>query len=151
VVPAKVKQLTISLVSFVAAGVVPALASGFIGLPTFRLRGPFFAIATIGVSEATRVIMNNLAITGGASGYRIMEHRPFRQFDHYYTALCMAALAVAASFLIVYSKFGMGCPVALSSNDRVKPDWVTVDGREEQHSEGNYYLDWYAGTKRKRE
>ena len=94
--------------SFIAAGLIPAVASVFIGLPTFRLRGPYFAIATIGVSETTRVIMNNLAITGGASGYRIMEHRPFRQVEHYYTALGMAALAVAVSVLIAHSKFGMG-------------------------------------------
>ncbi len=94
--------------SFVAAGLLPALASFFIGLPTFRLRGPYFAIATIGVSEATRVIMNNLAITGGASGFRITEQGPFRQVEHYYTALGMAALAVAASLFIAHSKFGFG-------------------------------------------
>ena len=94
--------------SFLAAGLVPALASLLIGLPTFRLHGPYFAIATIGVSEATRVVMNNFAITGGASGFRIMESRPFRQVEHYYTALGMAALAVAASFLIGHSKFGLG-------------------------------------------
>ena len=92
--------------SFVAAGLVAALASFLVGLPTFRLRGPYFAIATIGVSEATRVIMNNLAITGGASGFRITEHGPFRQVEHYYTALGMAALAVAASLFIALSKFG---------------------------------------------
>ena len=94
--------------SFVAAGLLPALASFFIGLPTFRLHGPYFAIATIGVSEATRVIMNNLAITGGASGFRITEQVPFRQVEHYYTALGMAALAVAASLFIAHSKFGFG-------------------------------------------
>jgi len=95
-------------ISFVAAGLIPAVSSVLIGLPTFRLRGPYFAIATIGVSEATRVIMNNLAITGGASGFRIVEHRPFHQVEHYYTALALATLAVAASFLIMHSKFGMG-------------------------------------------
>jgi branched-chain amino acid transport system permease protein len=94
--------------SFLAAGFIPALASLLIGLPTFRLRGPYFAIATIGISEATRVIMNNLAITGGASGFRIMETRVFRQVEHYYTALGMAALAVAVSSLIEHSKFGLG-------------------------------------------
>ena len=103
--------------SFLGAGVIPALASVLIGLPTFRLRGPYFAIATIGVSEATRVIMNNLAITGGASGFRIMEHRPFRQVEHYYTALAMAALAVAASFLITHSKFGMGLKAIKQDED----------------------------------
>ncbi len=103
--------------SFVAAGLLPAVASVFIGLPTFRLRGPYFAIATIGVSEATRVIMNNLAITGGASGFRIVEHRPFRQVEHYYTALGMAALAVAVSLLIVHSKFGMALKAIKQDED----------------------------------
>jgi integrase/recombinase XerD len=40
------------------------------------------------------------------------------------------------------------CPVILSANGRVKPDWVLVDGREERHPEGRYYLDWYEGGKR---
>lgn len=94
--------------SFIGAAIVPALASFLIGLPTFRLRGPYFAIATIGVSEAVRVVMNNLDFTGGASGFRIGETRPFRQVEHYYTALGMAALAVAISFLVAHSKFGLG-------------------------------------------
>jgi integrase len=40
------------------------------------------------------------------------------------------------------------CPVVLAQNGRIKPDWVIVDAREERHSEGNYYLDWYEGSKR---
>ncbi len=94
--------------SFFAAGAVAALGSFLVGLPTFRLRGPYFAIATIGVSEAVRVIADNLAITGGASGFRIVEKVPFRQLEHYYTALGLAALAVAVSLLIEHSKFGLG-------------------------------------------
>jgi len=42
------------------------------------------------------------------------------------------------------------CPVILSDNGRVKPDWVIVDGKPQKHSEGNYYLDWYEGAKRVR-
>ena len=91
----------------IAAGIA-ALASLFIGLPTFRLRGPYFAIATIGVSEAVRVIMTNLAFTGGASGYRITEHVPFRQTEHYYTGLALATLAVAISIRVRHSRFGLG-------------------------------------------
>jgi branched-chain amino acid transport system permease protein len=90
----------------IGAGVA-ALASLLIGLPTFRLRGPYFAIATIGVSEAVRVVMTNLAITGGASGYRIAEHGPFHQLLHYYTALTLATLAVLISLLIRRSRFGL--------------------------------------------
>ena len=90
------------------AGAVAALASLLVGLPTFRLRGPYFAIATIGVSEATRVIMTNLEITGGSSGYRITERVPFRQTEHYYTGLALAALAVLVSILVRHSRFGLG-------------------------------------------
>jgi integrase/recombinase XerD len=42
------------------------------------------------------------------------------------------------------------CPVALSPNGRVKPDVVLVNGKEERHPEGAYYLEWREGTKRVR-
>jgi len=92
---------------FAGAAVVAALASFLVGLPTFRLRGPYFAIATIGVNEAFRVVMNNLDFTGGASGYRITEAGPFRQLEHYYTGLTLVTLAVIVSSLIASSKFGL--------------------------------------------
>jgi branched-chain amino acid transport system permease protein len=92
---------------FIEAAAIAALASFLIGLPTFRLRGPYFAIATIGVTEAVRVIMGNLNITGGASGLSIIEHRQFRQVEHYYTALMAVALAVVVSILIARSRFGL--------------------------------------------
>jgi len=90
------------------AAAVAAVASLLVGLPTFRLRGPYFAIATIGVSEATRVIMSNLEFTGGASGYRITEHVSFLQVEHYYTGLALAALAVLISIAVRRSRFGLG-------------------------------------------
>jgi branched-chain amino acid transport system permease protein len=83
------------------------VASFFIGLLTFRLRGPYFVIATIGVTEAVRVIMNNLEITGGASGYRISETKPFNPLEHYYTAILAVALGVFVSTIITNSKFGL--------------------------------------------
>jgi integrase len=38
----------------------------------------------------------------------------------------------------------------LSANGRVRPDLVLVNGREERHSEGSYYLEWREGKKRRR-
>ncbi|HEY7402357.1 MAG TPA: branched-chain amino acid ABC transporter permease [Candidatus Angelobacter sp.] len=93
--------------AFLGGMAIAVLASFLVGLPTFRLRGPYFAIATIGVGEATRVIMNNLDITGGASGYRVIEHTPFRQLEHYYSAVIIAAIALAISALVFHSKFGL--------------------------------------------
>jgi integrase/recombinase XerD len=40
------------------------------------------------------------------------------------------------------------CPVVLSANGRVKPNWVIVNGREERHIEGAYYIEWRDGSKR---
>ena len=42
------------------------------------------------------------------------------------------------------------CPVVLSANGRVKPDAVLVNGKQETHKEGAYYLEWYEGAKRVR-
>jgi len=105
------------LFAFLAAGLTAALVSLIVGLPAFRLRGPYFAIATIGISEAVRVVMTNLSFTGGASGYRILEHRPFRQLEHYYTALLLAAIAFAISWKIAHSKFGLGLKAIRQDED----------------------------------
>ena len=42
------------------------------------------------------------------------------------------------------------CRVLLSANGRVKPDIVVVNGKEERHAEGAYYLEWREGAKRVR-
>jgi integrase/recombinase XerD len=42
------------------------------------------------------------------------------------------------------------CRVLLSANGRVKPHVVVVNGTEERHSEGAYYLEWREGAKRVR-
>jgi integrase len=42
------------------------------------------------------------------------------------------------------------CPVVLSANGRIKPDAVMVNGKEERHPDGAYYLEWRKGSKRVR-
>jgi integrase/recombinase XerD len=42
------------------------------------------------------------------------------------------------------------CRVVLSANGRVKPDVVLVNGKQETHKEGAYYLEWREGSKRVR-
>jgi branched-chain amino acid transport system permease protein len=85
-----------------------ALAAAFsvvIGLPTFRLRGPYFTIATIGVSEAIRVFASGVSFTGGSSGLR-MPPGSF-DFDRNYAAIVvLASIAVAGSAWIRAASFG---------------------------------------------
>ncbi len=42
------------------------------------------------------------------------------------------------------------CPVVLAANGRVKPDLVIVNGQQERHPEGAYYLEWRERGKRVR-
>lgn len=82
-----------------------AAFSYVIGLPTFRLRGPYFTIATIGVSEAVRVLASGVSFTGGSSGLRM----PPGSFDfekNYAAIVVLAAVAVAVSAVIRVMPFG---------------------------------------------
>jgi branched-chain amino acid transport system permease protein len=103
--------------AFIMGAVVAAIISVLLGLPTFRLRGPYFAIATIGISEAVRVVMTNIGYTGGASGYRILEARPFQQFEHYFTSLALAIIALLVSAKIANAKFGLGLKAIRQDED----------------------------------
>ena len=42
------------------------------------------------------------------------------------------------------------CSVVLAANGRVRADLVIVNGQEERHPEGAYYLEWWEGVKRVR-
>ena len=87
------------------AGTLAAIFSLLIGPPAFRLRGPYFAIATIGIGEATRLIaLNWSSLTGGASGLTLTGvASPLAQ---YYAALVLCAGAVAIASWIKRSRFG---------------------------------------------
>lgn len=86
-----------------------ALAAAFsvvVGLPTFRLRGPYFTIATIGVGEAVRVIASGLEFTGGSSGLRM----PAGTFDftaNYYAMVGLALLTLALVAWLQQHAFGL--------------------------------------------
>ncbi|MGB9822232.1 branched-chain amino acid ABC transporter permease [Thermodesulfovibrio sp.] len=89
--------------------------SGFIiatllGIPLLRLKGHYFAIATIGVMEAIKEIVDNMTeITGGGMGLTlpIMEGDPAYIYKFfYYAILSIMLLTVLIAFLIFRSKFG---------------------------------------------
>lgn len=63
------KNLGVPLVVGIIAGMLAALAIGLlIGTPTLKLQGDYFVIATLGIGEVTKLIIENLPdITGGAA------------------------------------------------------------------------------------
>lgn len=58
------------VLAVIMGGFMAGLVSLIIGIPTLRakLRSDYFAIATLGFGEATRVLLENLPITQGARG-----------------------------------------------------------------------------------
>jgi len=96
-------------------GVMSALLAALIGLAVLRLRGAYFALATIGVNEAARAFVSNFQPFGGATGLSL----DYSVYDLYGGSLQALRLAfilvwliaiavVAASYLVKQSRFGLG-------------------------------------------
>ncbi|GAC1550479.1 MAG: branched-chain amino acid ABC transporter permease [Herpetosiphon sp.] len=80
------------------------------GYPLFRLRGFYFAIATIGINEATRLIaLNPLRdYTGGASGLSLNPELGSQRSEQYLMALGLALATFLVSYWLRYSRVGLG-------------------------------------------
>ena len=111
-----------------------ALAAAFsvvVGLPTFRLRGPYFTIATIGVGEAVRVIASGLDFTGGSSGLRM----PAGTFDFTANYYAMVGLALGTLALVAWlqqNAFGLALEAIRQDIDGaealgVNSTWVKLE------------------------
>jgi branched-chain amino acid transport system permease protein len=92
------------------AWLVGGAAAGVFALgahPTLRLRGPYFSIATIGLGEAARVVFTWWdAFTGGSSGLSLPVDAGLK-LRLYWWALALLGVAVAGSFAIRRSTFGL--------------------------------------------
>ncbi len=115
------------LMTMPLAGVIAALYGFLWGYPCLRLRGQYFAIATIGVGEATRLLMLNLddliknipllkdalqdgVLTGGATGLMLPTPEDIHSYamGFYYLAMGLMFAALLASWWVKKSKFGLG-------------------------------------------
>jgi branched-chain amino acid transport system permease protein len=77
------------------------------GHPTLRLRGPYFSIATIGVGEATRLLLTYWKdLTGGASGLSLPVDLALKN-ALYHWSLLLAAGALLASYALRRSSLGL--------------------------------------------
>lgn len=94
------------------AAITAILFSIILGIPVLRLRGHYFAIATIGMSGAIlSVVQNATEVTGGAMGTTlpIIDKAPGVVYNYFY--LAMLALMVITSLclhFIIKSKLGFG-------------------------------------------
>ena len=124
----------------VAAAVIIAVVVGWI---TFRLRGPYFVLASIAVAEIIRLAsLNWKELTNGAEGILAADVPPLRlggtvitdwnsKIPYFYMGLAMALFCIAVNFLVKRSKLGyylqairedqdaahsLGIPLTLSKN-----------------------------------
>lgn len=109
--------------ALVAAGVgVGALAFLF-GAGILRLRGAFFALATIGIVEAVQAFASNFSPWGGSSGIYLSTEvfAPLggpRQalWVIYFAMIAVMGLSLYLSYAIKTSKFGLGL-LAIGENE----------------------------------
>jgi branched-chain amino acid transport system permease protein len=93
---------------------VAALFAVVLGLPILRLKGHYFAIATLGIALAVAEIVANLDALGGGSGVTLHQAAWFSQY--YYAMWLVCAGSLVATWLIARSKFGYAL-VAIRENE----------------------------------
>jgi branched-chain amino acid transport system permease protein len=96
-----------------AAAVVAAALAAAIGWPLLRLRGHYFAVATLGVAEGLREVVNNTpGLTGGGAGITLPTvgtgaPTPWLGNDGFYVLyLVLATLVVLVGGLVAISRGG---------------------------------------------
>ena len=122
--------LTMVPIAVIAAGVAM-----LISWPTFRLRGPFFAIATLAFNEVAFVLANHAeSLTGGPRGLMIpfkagFANMIFRERWQYALLMfCFAALVVGVSVWLRRSRLGYYLLAVREDEDAARAAGINVLG-----------------------
>lgn len=93
-------------VGLAIGAVVAMICAALVGIPILRLRGPYFAIATLGLNGAMAAIISNLPIAGTNIGLVL----PLTRADAMFYELALGLLVVCTLTVawIASSRFGMG-------------------------------------------
>ena len=90
------------VVAIIAGGILAMILAYLIGIPTLKLVGDYYAIVSLGLGEAIRLIIENWnSVTRGARGYP--------GIDGYTTmpvAVCFFIVLAVATFFLVNSTYG---------------------------------------------
>ncbi len=102
----------------IVGGALAAMVGVLIGLPTFKMRGAYFALATIAFAEGIRVMVENIDYLGPffLNGPRGLQIPPLNiglanllfatKEPYYYIILIMLILVLALTWVISRSKLG---------------------------------------------
>lgn len=87
--------------SILVGVIISIIVALIVGIPTLRLHGDYFAIATMGAAEIIRIVINNLKITNGAAG--IFNIPQYATWDIIYIFVCLTTI-ITVNF--IHSKNG---------------------------------------------
>lgn len=97
----------------IAAGAAGGLLAAIVGIPAFRLRGPYFALATLALAEATRIlIVYWRSVTGGNSGLLLPTDQGLaalywvNRLPFVYVMIGYMTIAYGVSLWTRHSRFG---------------------------------------------
>lgn len=65
------------LIAVVVGAIVAGLMGLIVGIPSLRLKGDYLAIVTLGFAEIIRIVIQNLDVIGGATGYTVPGYANF--------------------------------------------------------------------------
>ena len=103
------------VLSALVAGVAVSVCALLFGLLILRLRGAYFALATIGILQAVQAFVSNFDPWGRSTGMYLSfdAYKPLGGAMHalwvtYYLIIAVMALSMILSLIIKNSKFGLG-------------------------------------------
>lgn len=98
-----------------AGGLLAAALAGLLGLAILRLRGAYFALATIGINEAARAFVNNFGPFGGPTGlftnfsvYQAYGGPAQALWTTFILMWLVTLVILAVSYAVKRSRFGLG-------------------------------------------
>lgn len=101
-------------VGMFAGGILSALVGMTIGVPSFRLRGPFYALTMLATAEIFKLVFLRFKdVTGGARGLLLPVRPGLIEFQfvgttyYYYIILSMVIIIIAATYKLENSNFGL--------------------------------------------
>ena len=92
------------LVQIIAAAAVSGLLGFGVGMLTLRLRGIFFAIATVAIIFIMETLMVNWRYVGGATGLQLLRPDVMAPFDSY-TRMLFAVMALLAVIAVSVARY----------------------------------------------
>jgi len=110
------------LLALPLAPVLAALFAVLVGLPLLRLRGHYFAVASLGVGVALGELVQNIdyngqPLFGGASGLFLPIYSIDNRGLYFFYLMCgAAALAIGVTWWVLRSRFGYGL-IAIRENE----------------------------------